>query len=145
MNRVLAVFVGAVVLLAVLAGVLVTNRAAPSLSPDTPEGVVQQYLKAVFAGDYPVAAALLSPSSGCKVSDVAAAYAPESAQVVLDHTAVTGDHAVVTLKVTEGSGSGPFESSGYSHKERITVQREGGVWKIASSPWLLSPCNAVKG
>ena len=145
MNRVLAVFVGAVVLLAVLAGVLVANRAAPNLNPDTPEGVVQQYLKAVFAGDYPAAAALLSPSSGCDASDVASGYPPESARIVLDHTAVNGDHAVVTVKVTEGSGGGPFESSGYSHKERITVQREGGVWKITGSPWLLSPCNAVKG
>jgi len=145
MNRVLAVFVGAVVLLAVLAGVLVANRAAPNLNPDTPEGVVQQYLKAVFAGDHPAAAALLSPSSGCNVSDVAAAYAPESARIVLDHTAVTGDHAVVTVKVTEGSGGGPFESSGYSHTERITVQREGAVWKITGSPWLLPMCNAKKG
>jgi len=144
-NRVLAVFVGAVVLLAVLAGVLVTNRAAPSLRLDTPEGVVQQYLKAVFAGDYPVAAGLLSPSSGCKVSDVAAAYAPQSARIVLDHTAVTGDQAVVTVKVTEGTGNGPFESSGYSHPERITVHREGAVWKITRSPWLVPSCNSTKG
>ena len=145
MNRVLAVFVGAVVLLAVLAGVLVANRAAPNLNKDTPEGVVQQYLKAVVAGDYPVAAGLLSPSSGCTLSDVAAAYAPESARIVLDHTAVTGDQGVVTVKVTEGSGNGPFESSGYSHTERITVQREGTVWKITGSPWLLPACNFKKG
>lgn len=145
MNRVLAAFVGAVVLLAILAGVVVANRSAPDLNPDTPEGVVQQYLKAVVAADYPVAAGLLSPSSGCGLPDVAAAYGPGSARIVLDHTAVTGDQAVVTVKVTEGTGDGPFESSGYSHTERVTVQREGAAWKITGSPWLLPSCNSKKG
>ena len=144
MNRVLAVFVGAVVLLAVLAGVVVANRDTPDLNPGTPEGVVQEYLQAVFDGDYPAGAGLLSPSSGCDVADLAAGYVPESARIVLDHSAVTGDHAVVTVKVTEGTGGGPFDS-GYSHTERITVQRESGVWKITGSPWLLSSCGSTKG
>jgi len=145
MNRVLAVFIGAVVLLAVLAGVVVGNRATPDFDPHTPEGVVQEYLKAVIAGNYPVAAELLSPSSGCSASDVAAAYAPGSARIVLDHTAVDGDHAVVTVGVTEGSGDDPFGSSGYSHTERITVARDGGVWKVTGSPWLLPSCGSTKG
>lgn len=145
MNRVLAIFVGAVVLLAILAGVVVANRSAPDLNPDTPEGVVQQYLKAVVAADYPLAAGLLSPSTGCSATNVAGTYYLLSARIVLDHTAVTGDHAVVTVKVTEGTGDGPFESSGYSHTEPITVQREGGAWKITGSPWLLNSCNSTKG
>ncbi len=145
MKRVLAIFVGSVVLLAVLAGVVAANRTAPDLDPKTPEGVVQAYLQAVFDGDYPVAAAQLSPRSGCDVSDVASAYAPQSARVVLDRSVVEGDQAVVTVDVTEGSGDGPFESSGYTHKERITVQRESGVWMITGSPWLLSPCSSTKG
>jgi hypothetical protein len=145
MNRVLSVFVGAVVLLAVVAGVVVAKRAAPELDSHTPEGVVQQYLQAVIAGDYQVAAGLISPSAGCDVSDVASAYDPGSARIVLDHTAVDGDHAIVTVDVTEGSGEGPFESTGYSHTERISVARGGGVWKITGSPWLLSPCGSTKG
>jgi hypothetical protein len=145
MNRVLAIFVGAVVLLAVLAGVVVANRASPDLNPGTPEGVVQEYLKAVFAGDYPVAAGLLSPSAGCNPSDLAAGYLPASARIVLDHSAVNGDHAVVTVNVTEGTGGGPFDSGGYSHTERIIVQRESGIWKISGSPWLLPSCVSTKG
>lgn len=145
MNRVLAVLVGAVVLLAVLAGVMVANRATPELNPDTPEGVVQSYLKAVFAENYSVAVGLLSPSTRCDVSDVAAsAPESESTQIVLDHTAVDGDQAVVTVDVTEGYGNDPFGSSGFSHKERINVQRDGGVWKITGL-WLLPPCDSVKG
>lgn len=145
MNRVLAIFVGAVVLLAVVAGLVVANRDTPALDPHTPEGVVQQYLQAVIAGNYPAAAELLSPSSGCDVSDLVAAYAPGSARVVLDHTTVDGDHAVVIVDVTEDSGDGPFGSSGFSHTERITVQREAGAWKITGSPWLLSSCGYTKG
>ena len=145
MNRVLSVFIGAVVLLAVVTGVVVARRAAPALDPHTPEGVVQQYLQAVVAGDYRVAANLISPSAGCDISDVASAYNPGTARIVLNHTAVDGDQAVVTVDVTEGSGEGPFESTGYSHTERITVARGGGVWKITGSPWLLSPCASTKG
>lgn len=144
MNRVLAVLVGAVVLLAVLAGVVIGNRAAPDLDPRTPEGVVQEYLKAVIAGNYPVAVGLLSPSSGCDAADLASGYAPGSARIVLDNTAVNGDHAVVTVEVTEGTGGGPFES-GYAHAERITVQRAGAGWQITGSPWLLSSCGSTKG
>jgi len=145
MNRVLAIFVGAVVLLAVLAGVVGANRATPDLKPGTPEGVVQEYLKAVFAGDYPAAASHLSPSLGCDASGLAASYVPESARIVLDHSDVNGDHAVVTVNVTEGTGGGPFDSGGYSHTERLTVQRESGVWKITGSAWLLSSCPLTKG
>jgi len=144
MNRVLALLVGGVVLLAVLAGVVVSRRTTPDLDPTTPAGVVQEYLKAVVDGDYPVAAKLLSPASGCSASDVSSAYAPGSAQIVLDRTAVNGDHAVVTVDVTEGSGD-PFGSSGYSHTERITLQRDGGLWKITGSPWLLPSCGFPKG
>jgi hypothetical protein len=143
MNRILAALVGAVVLLAVLAGVVVANRATPELNRDTPEGVVQSYLKAVFDEDYSKAIGLLSTSTRCDVSDVAAS-APEPVQIVLDHSAVEGDHAVVTVDVTEGSGDDPFGPSGYSHKERVNVQRDGGVWKITSL-WLLPPCDSVKG
>lgn len=144
MNRILALLVGAVVLLAVLAGVMVGRRTTPNFDPNTPEAVVQEYLKAVIAGNYPGAAKLISPSSGCSAPDVATAYVPGAAQIVLDHTDVNGDHAVMTVDVTEGSGDDPF-GSGYSHAERITLQQEGGVWKITGSPWLLPSCGSTKG
>jgi hypothetical protein len=50
-NRVLAAVVGVVVLLAGIAGVVAANRTAPTLDPSSPQGVVQQYLKAVLDGD----------------------------------------------------------------------------------------------
>jgi hypothetical protein len=144
-NRVLAALVGAVVLVAVVAGVVVANRTPPQFDPHTPQGVVQAYLKAVLDGDHSRAADLLSPSSGCGESDLALAAVPESARIVLDDAVVDGDRAVVTVKVTEGSGDELFGSSAYTHSERITLQRDAGVWQIAESPWLLSGCTAGKG
>ena len=144
-NRVLAAVVGVVVLLAAIAGVVAANRTAPSLDPSTPEGVVQEYLKAVLDGDYPAAAKLLSSSSGCDLADVSSVSVSRSARIVLEDTVVDGDTAVVTVDVTEGADSGPFGDSGYSHTERITVERDGGAWKISGSPWLLYPCGSTKG
>lgn len=144
-DRALALLVGSVVSLAVVAGVVVANRSVPDVDPGTPEGVVQEFLQHIVDGDYPAAADLLAPSSGCDLSDVSAAYAPESARVVLEDSAVDGDRAVVTVDVTEGSGDDLFGSSGYSHTERITVERDDGAWKIAGSPWLLYSCGSTKG
>jgi len=144
-NRVLAAVVGVVVLLAGIAGVVAANRTAPTLDPSSPQGVVQQYLKAVLDGDYSAAAKLLSSTSGCTLSDVSSATVPPSARIVLRNTVVDGDTAVVTVDVTEGADSGPFGDSGYTHTERITAERDGGVWKISGSSWLLYPCGSTKG
>lgn len=133
-NRVLAALVGAVVLLAVAAGVVVANRGVEPLDPDTPEGTVQRFLQAVVDEDYSTASDLLATSSACGAADIV--YYPNSARIVLDRVTVDGDTAVVTLDVTEGAQD-PFGGSGWSHTERITVEREDGVWKVAGSPWLL--------
>ncbi|HEX7805402.1 MAG TPA: hypothetical protein VF413_04505 [Cellulomonas sp.] len=144
-NRVLAAVVGVVVVLAAIAGVVAARRTAPTLDPNTPQGVVQEYLRAVLDGDYPAAAKLLSSTSGCTLSDVSSATVSGSARIVLKDTVVDGDTAVVSVDVTEGADNGPFADSGYTHTERITAERDTGVWKISGSPWLLHPCGSTKG
>lgn len=143
-NRVLAFLVIAVVLVAASAGVVVANRSTPTLDPDTPEATVQQYLQAVLDGDFPAAADLLAGSSDCDTSDVAQAYLPESARIVLDRTTVDGDRAVVTLDVADGGG-GPFGDSGYSRTERVSLALEDDAWKITGSSWLLYTCDSTEG
>lgn len=144
-NRILALLVGVVVVLAGVAGTVVANRSTPTLDLNTPEGTVQAYLQAVVDGDSATAADLLSPSSDCEASDVASAYAPSSARIVLERTTGDADRAVVTVDITEGSGDGPFGGSGYSHSERLAVEREDGVWKITGAPWPLYSCTSAKG
>ncbi len=133
-NRVLAVLVGAVLLLAVVAGVVVANRSVPVLDPDSPEGAAQAFLQAVVDEDYAAAANLLSTSSACDAADIA--YYSESSRIVLDRVTVDGDTAVVTVRVTE-SGGDLFGGSGWSHTERLTLEREDGAWKVTGSPWLM--------
>ncbi len=143
-GRVLAVLVGAIAVLAVIAGVVVAHRSTPALEPGTPEAVVQEYLTAMLAGDYPAAVDTLSPRSGCDARDVAAAYVPSPVRVVLVRSAVDGDVAVVTVEVTEGAADDLFGASGYAHTERITLARDAGRWLILGSSWLLSSCGSTK-
>lgn len=133
-NRVLALLVGAVLLLAVVAGIVVANRSAPALDPETPEGTLQAFLQALVDEDYGAAADFLSASSACDAADIV--YYPDSSRIVLDRVTVDGDTAVVTVRVTE-SGGDPFGGSGWSHTERVTLEREDGDWKVTGSPWLL--------
>lgn len=144
-NRVLAVLVGGVVLLAVVAGIVVANRETPTLDPGSPEAVVQEYLEAVADADYPAAAELVAPSSGCDAGTLSMAYVEQSGRIVLTDTTVDGDVAIVTLDVTDGAGDDPFGGEGYTHTERITLERVDGTWALAASPWLLSLCDSAKG
>ena len=140
-SRLLAGLVVVVVVLAVVAGLVVVNRSAPPLDPESPEGVVQQFLQAVVDEDHTAAVALVASSAGCEVSDIASARPDsESLNVVLAGVRIEGDRAVVKLDVTEGSGGDLFGSSGYTYSERIVLKRRDGAWRIASSPWLLFLC-----
>lgn len=143
-GRVLAVLVSAVAVLAVIAGVVVAHRPTPTLEPGTPEAVVQEYLTAVLAGDYPAAAATLSTRSGCDARDVAAAYVPNPVRVVLVRSTIDADVAVVTVEVTEGTADDLLGASGYTHTERITLERDAGQWLILGSSWLLFSCGSTK-
>ena len=144
-NRVLVGLVGAVVLLAAVAGVVASQRESPVLDTGTPEGVTQVYVQAVIDGDHLGAADLLSPTSDCDLDDVSQAYLPDSLRVVLESTDVDGDRAVVTIVVTDRFSDGPFGASEYAHTERVTLAREGGSWLVTGSSWLLPSCGPMKG
>ncbi|HEY3436859.1 MAG TPA: hypothetical protein VGK35_04150 [Actinotalea sp.] len=144
-NRLLAVFVSVIVVLAVVAGVVASRRTSPVLDRATPEGVTQAYVQAVLAGDMAGAADLLAPASGCDITDTGQAYLPDSVRVVLESTTVDGSKAVVTLRVTDSYGDEPFGDGGYTHTERVTLEKDGGRWRVLASPWLLPMCVGAKG
>lgn len=138
-NRVLAVIVAVAAVLAVIAGVVAANRSAPVLDPETPDGIVLMYLRALLERDNETAADLLSASSDCDADDIGAAYVPDSARLVLVETSEDGDAARVTVEITE-SGSGPFGGDGYSHEEFFTLERTAGEWRITGEPWPMYFC-----
>ena len=144
-NRVLVGLVGAVVLLAAVAGVVASQRDSAVLDAGTPEGVTQVYVQAVIDGDHLRAADLLSPTSDCDLADVSQAYLPDSLRVVLESTDVDGERAVVEVRVTDRFSDGLFGASEYSHTESVTLAREGGTWLVTASSWLLPTCGPMKG
>lgn len=143
-NRVLAALVGVVVVLAFVAGVVASRRQVVALDSGTPEGVAQAYIRAVLDDDLAAAAALLSPASGCAIADTARSM-PDTVRVVLESTVVDGAAAVVTLRVTDSEGEGPFAASPRSHTERVTLARADGAWLVTGSSWLLPGCGHEKG
>lgn len=140
-NRVLVVVVGAVVILAVVAAVVAATRPPPTLDPATPDGAVQTYLRAMLEGDTETAVARLSPSTGCDEDDVSSAFVTDSARIVLVDSTVDGATAIVTVEITESSGSGPFDGSEFSHEERFTLRNEEGSWLLVDEPWPLYFCD----
>ncbi len=133
-NRVLAIVVAAVAILAVVAAVVAANRADPQPDLATPEGVVQAYLLAAVDGDTEAAAAFLSPVSGCNAADLADAYIPDGVRVVLVST--NGDDpATVTVEIIESGGPGVLGGYEYSYEDRFTLESDGGSWLITRAPW----------
>lgn len=140
-NRVLAVVVGAVVIFAVIAAVVAANRRVPDLDSSTPDGAVQTYLRAMLEGDTDTAVDLLSTSTGCDDTDVAAAFVTDSARIVLVESSVEDDTASVVVEITEFSGDGPFGGSEFSHEEQFSLENEAGRWLIVGEPWPLYFCD----
>lgn len=141
-NRVLAIIVAVTVLLIATAAILTTTRETKTLSPDSPEGVVQLYLENVINGKNDLAAKNFASDSLCNASDIDRAYFTEDFRVSLVNTEITGDRAYVKIDVNYSSG-GPFDS-GYSEIQNYRLIKESGAWKITGIPWPLYDCGVTK-
>lgn len=137
-NRILAIVVGAMVVLAAAVVVLSANRSTAEYDAGSPEGTVQAYLRAVTTGDYAEAATLLDPAGDCDVEDLDRAGTPGSARAYLVGSETEGATATVNVEVTMSSG-GPFDTeSAETHLYRLT--RSGGDWLLTGTPWPLYFC-----
>ncbi|MHA6513240.1 hypothetical protein [Tessaracoccus sp. G1721] len=135
-NVVLAVVAGLVVLLAIVAGVMATNREPPEMDPGTPDGTAQLLALAVIDGDDEEAVSYLDPALGCTVP-LPEVYRPTRMSMSVVDTKVDGDRATVVLNVTESSG-GLFSS--YDHREVIELKADGDGWMATGHPWPIYSC-----
>ncbi|OLT20654.1 hypothetical protein BJF81_05195 [Ornithinimicrobium sp. CNJ-824] len=126
-GKVLAIAVAALVLLAVVAGVVSATRPRTELPAGSPEATVQDYVTAVFSRDMDAAAAHLDPDGDCGVADLELAYVERDARVVLRDVDVDDDRATVRVDLVH-TDSAPFGGSEWTQEEtfRLTTRATGG-------------------
>lgn len=140
-NRILAIALGAIVVLAVVAAIISAGRPAARFEPGTPEATVQSYVEAALDGRADEAARWLDPAGDCGAQDLdrAGAYGMTATRVVLVDSTVSGETATVQVALVLGSG-GPFDSSEYREEHTYRLTRSGGTWLLTGIPWPLYEC-----
>lgn len=137
-NVVLAVIVGLVLVLAVLAAVISARRATPAGDPGTPEGTVQLYLFALVEGDDDEVVALLDPDLGCRVPLPDHFMTGGRLQLNFLNTRIRDGRAEVLVEITQYDDTSPFNTN--SHRQTFDLRPQGATWLITGSPWPVYQC-----
>lgn len=141
---VLAVAVGVLLLVAVVAVVLSATRPGPQLAEGSPEAAVRDYVAAVAEDDREAAAALLDPQGSCDEDDMRQyGSSSSSGRIVLREAEVDGDEAVVHVDVVH-DGEGPFGAGEWRDELRFDLRRDGERWVITGEPWPMYGCDWEK-
>lgn len=136
----LGIVIGAVVLVAVVAGIVAATRPSNEFRPGTPEATVQRFVQALIDGDVSEAADFFSSGSDCDVDDVERARGLDPARVLLQNTEIDNGTARVTVEVVTGPGGGPFDLEEYSQSHTYDLMQERDEWRITNEPWPLFSC-----
>ncbi len=138
------VLLGSTAALVVAAVVLVAagGRTARFAS-DTPEGVVQRFVKATLDGDVTRARSFAAAEPGpaeadCTVADVGSGA---DARVVLVRTRRDDDRAVVTVKISGVRGFGSLGPVYETARDDFVLRQVDGEWTITAAPWPFATCN----
>jgi hypothetical protein len=109
------------------------------VSDATPEGVVQNYVLALYKDDYDKAYSYLAEAGNKPTyNEFRQAFFnhfldPGSAGLEIGETNIVGEEAYVNVYLIYSS-SGPF-SSGYRNTETAHLERQGGEWKLLQMPY----------
>jgi hypothetical protein len=109
------------------------------VSDATPEGVVQNYILALYKDDYDKAYSYLAEADYKPTyNEFRQAFFnhfldPGSAGLEIGETEIVGEEAYVNVYLIY-SPSGPF-SSGYRNTETAHLERQGGEWKLLQMPY----------
>lgn len=138
---ILGIAVAALVLLAVVAGVLSATRDGGALPQGSPEATVQDYLTRVYDRDSEGAVSLLDPAEGCTVEDLEMNQVDRAPRVVLRDSRVDGDRATVRVELVHGEG-GPFGGGEWTDEQVFRLRDTGAGWVITDEPWPMFHCGA---
>ena len=109
------------------------------VSDTTPEGVVQNYVLALYKDDYDKAYAYLADGDNKPTyNEFRQAFfnrlvSPGNAGLEIGETEIVGEEAYVNVYLIYNP-SGPF-SSGYRNSESARLERQGGKWKLLQRPY----------
>jgi hypothetical protein len=137
----LALILGAVLLIVVgLIAVPLAARRTPSLAPaTTPEGSVERFYQAAYAGDYGAAYGFLSTETQRRLSLIELQQQLsgnlQRSQARVSASQVADTHATVRVTLTHFSSDGIFGSNEWTEEREILLQREDEAWKIVSGPF----------
>jgi len=140
-NRVLAVIVVLTFSLAAVAAILTSSKETKNYAPNTPEGVVQLFLKDVIEGKNEDAARYFSMTTTCDATDIDRSWIPDTVRVNLTNTQIEGDRAYIDVAVDMNQGQ--LFGDMYTEKHNFRLVRESGAWKILGIPWPLYSCDEV--
>ncbi|HLU52797.1 MAG TPA: hypothetical protein VK011_04305 [Acidimicrobiia bacterium] len=138
-ERILAGVVGAIVVIAVVAAVVASQRDTVAYDIATPEGVVQSYLRAIIDGDVDEASSHLDPASGCDWEQIGGVGRDLSRAVLLD-SEIADDRGRVRVELVFGYGGGPFDTHEYTQEETFRLVLGDDGWLITGSPWPFFAC-----
>jgi hypothetical protein len=153
-DRLLAVMVAAVIVLAVVAFVLAINQTEPTyVEPeDTPEAVVHNYLLALRLGDNERARGYLYPElegypqSEQEFVETVSRYRwqfpTEDTASAFDvgRSEVTGDLAVLEVEETRFTEAGLVDTGQVYEDFVVQLKRAGGAWRISHSERYWTEC-----
>ena len=140
-NRILIFVVAAIVLATAIVVVVVNNTTQKKYDANSPQGTVQNYLEAIYAGDTTKAASYLSASSFCTVQDLDQIGTPTKPRVLFEDASITGHTAQVKINVELAQGSPMGNVVNESHTLRLV--RFGTGWKLTGIPWPLNDCGVI--
>ena len=137
-NRMLGITVGVIAVIAIAVGVFTATQSPSALDPDSPEGVVQQYMTAVLEHRNDDAATFLDATGKCTADDLDRYGTQQDARVDLTSSETTGATARVTVSIEYSSGD-PF-GGGWSEEKTMRLAKTGSSWTITGIPWPLYEC-----
>lgn len=141
-NRILVSVLAAIILVVAIVAVVVSNTTQKTYDVNSPEGAVQHFLEAIYAGDNLKASAYISSTSPCTADDLDLLGVQEKPRIYFTESTISGTNAQVKIDVELNAGSPLQNTTTESHTLRLV--RFGTGWQITGIPWPLYDCGVMK-
>ncbi|KZE91831.1 hypothetical protein [Microbacterium sp. TNHR37B] len=139
-DRALLVVVGVIVAIVIVALVVVFTRGeGEPLDEGTPAGVVQRYTQAVLDGDRDAATRYLIADLAEDCGRVDPGPVGDTRMTLL-RARERADTATVDVSLVTRDRGGLFGAGEYQQDDAFSLEKEGGAWRIRTSPWIFTIC-----